>query len=278
MMSIADNVESWLQLLQQAAQRYILPEFARIDASTIRSKSNDDDIVTDADLAAERFISETLQKMHPEALIIGEEAVYARPELLALLPEAELAFIIDPIDGTWNFAHGLPVFGCMLAVTRLGETVAGMIYYPLSQQFLLAQRGQGAWLRDTQSGQETPVWVTPAPVGCQQMSGFIAMSQFSAERQKQFSSRLTEFARVSSLRCSAYEYRLMCQGSVHFTLNAELHPWDHAAGQLIHREAGGYSALLDGRGYQPTINQGHLLLAPDRESWQQIKSTLMEGM
>ena len=76
-------------------------------------------------------------------------------------------------------------------------------------------------------------------------------------------------------RCAAYEYRMISEGLCHFSLHYKLMPWDHAAGVLIHAEAGGYSALLDGTPYTAARHEGGIISAPDRDSWNVIKAELV---
>lgn len=79
------------------------------------------------------------------------------------------------------------------------------------------------------------------------------------------------------MACSAYEYRALASGAMSFSLNAELKPWDHAAGVLIHHEAGGYGALLTDEAYRPAMTRGRLLLAPDAASWEMIQRIFVAG-
>jgi hypothetical protein len=90
----------------------------------VRAKSGPLDLVTDADEAAERVITAGLQARFPGCVVVGEEATAADPSVLGRLAGADLAFVVDPVDGTANFAAGLPVFGCMAAAIIRGEIVA----------------------------------------------------------------------------------------------------------------------------------------------------------
>lgn len=122
----------WLaDLLADAARQEIMPRFRRLDAGDIRQKTSPADLVTEADVNAERLITAKLKERFADAVIVGEEACSDNPALLAGLDDAELAFTIDPVDGTFNFASGVPLFGVMLAVVSKGETVAGIIHDPV---------------------------------------------------------------------------------------------------------------------------------------------------
>ncbi len=263
---------SLMEDMRQAGEAEVLPRFLGVTADGIRAKTAPDDIVTDADLGAERRLSAALSAHFPEALIVGEEAVSADPALLDRLVDAELAAIIDPVDGTWNFAHGVPLFGMIVAIVSGGKTVAGLIHYPLTGDFLVARPGDGAW-HIARDGARTRLSVAvPAPVG--EMSGFVPLHMFSTEEQEAFAPRLLRFGRTTTWRCSAFEYRMVATGAMSFSLNADMKPWDHAAGELIHREAGGHSGLLSGETYRPAMTQGRLLLAPDATSWEAIRASL----
>ena len=130
-------------LLRQATQAEILPRFRRLAAGAIRAKSGPLDLVTDADEAAERVIAAGLLARFPGCVVVGEEAVAADPALLHALDGAELAFVVDPVDGTANFAAGLPLFGCMAAAIVRGEIVGAWIHDPLGDDTAVALRGEG---------------------------------------------------------------------------------------------------------------------------------------
>jgi fructose-1,6-bisphosphatase/inositol monophosphatase family enzyme len=104
-----------VQLLRAAARTEVMPRFRKLQPGMIRTKSGPTDFVTEADEAAEVMITNGLHRMFPGCLVIGEEACAADPDLLGRMAGAELAFVVDPIDGTANFCAGLPLFGVMAA-------------------------------------------------------------------------------------------------------------------------------------------------------------------
>ncbi len=119
-------IDQLATLLRDAAKTEILPRFRRLGSDDIREKTSAVDLVTEADEAAERFIKRGCAELMPNALFVGEEGVAADPALLGRIKDADLAIIVDPIDGTANFAAGAPMFGVMAAVVSQGETVAGL--------------------------------------------------------------------------------------------------------------------------------------------------------
>lgn len=266
-------IEDITQLLTTVATQQILPRFGSLNKAEITQKSAANDLVTAADLATEAALTYGLLKRAPDAVIIGEEAVFANPQLLSSIDEADLAFIVDPIDGTWNFAHGMPLFGSMIAATVRGKTAAAWIHYPLSGETLVAERGSGAMLiardgstRRCQASNRNTI---------ADMAGFLALPVFEAMDKVHVAANLAKFQDVTSYFCSAYEYRMLVTGAKDFALNGLMMPWDHAAGQLLHQEAGGYSALCDGTPYRPGLTKGPLLLAPCKDSWDDLRNTLM---
>jgi fructose-1,6-bisphosphatase/inositol monophosphatase family enzyme len=127
-MSISASQAADLALLLRSASRAeILPRFRRLGADAVRSKTGPLDLVTDADEAAERMITAGLEKLFPGCVVVGEEATAADPSLLGRLADADLAFVVDPVDGTANFAAGVPLFGCMAAAIRRGEIVGDFL-------------------------------------------------------------------------------------------------------------------------------------------------------
>ncbi len=120
-MDLLADMEHVGGLLASAARLEIMPRFHRLTATSVREKSSSFDVVTEADEAAETVIAEGLRAAFPHAAIIGEEAAERDPSLLQGLGSAELAFLIDPLDGTKNFTARLPLFGLMAAAIWRGD-------------------------------------------------------------------------------------------------------------------------------------------------------------
>jgi len=252
------------EIISDVARTEIMPRFNGKIANAAREKTSAFDIVTDADEAAEQQLSKRLLSVFPGALIIGEEAAARDPALLGKIEHAELAFIIDPIDGTKNFASGLPLFGVMVAATVRGHVAFGAIHDPVCRDTVLAIRGEGAWRHREGRG---PVRLHVAqPVPVDQMQG-VAGTNFLPEPLRTTVTRnLARCGLNFWMRCAAHEYRMAASGHCHFLVYNKLMPWDHAAGWLVHQEAGGWSAHFDGEPYLPYHLAGGLVCAPDRAS------------
>lgn len=259
-------------ILRAAAQSEILPRFRTLDPHSIRHKSSQLDLVTDADEAAEAHIADALHAMFPRALVAGEESVCREPNLLDHVSDAPLAFVVDPIDGTKNFASGLPLFGVMAAVLEHGEVVAGVIYDPVVDDWSIAARGEGAWL-ESADGRSRRLQVARAqPV--KEMTGIVSWLFMAEPLRSTVTRNLACVAAGVDYRTAAHEYRLLASGHYHFALFGKLAPWDHLPGLLLHRESGGFAACLDGAPYALGIRAEGLLCAPDQASWQSLRDAL----
>ncbi|MBB3962903.1 inositol monophosphatase family protein [Rhizobium metallidurans] len=267
-----DLLDELMSYVREAAAEEILPRFRSISSDSIRAKTVADDIVTDADIASERAMSKRLEARLPGITIVGEEAVSDDPSILGHLADAELAAVIDPVDGTWHFAHGTPMFGSILAIVSGGRTIAGIIHYPVLGDCLVARPGKGAWHVAADGVRTRLSAATAAPVN--EMHGFIPLHMFAPDLRSKLAPRLLKFLRVTTWRCSAWEYRMLATGAMSFCLNESLKPWDHAAGVLIHAEAGGYAATVAGEAYRPSMTEGHLLTAPDETSWHAVREAI----
>ena len=263
-----------IDAVRKVAAEEILPRFRSLDRNDIAIKSRDDDLVTIADREAERRLTDIAGKILPDVVVVGEEAVADDPALRNVISDTECCLIVDPIDGTWNFAHGIATFGVILALTRAGKTQWGLIYDPAGDDWVVARVGEGAkFVRS--NGHTSPLHfgdVHPIKVGS--MMGFVHSYLFKGDERRRLFSALAEFHKTDALRCSAHEYRLLAHGAVDFCLSPVLNPWDHAAGCLIAEEAGGVARLLDGTPYVPSLKEGRLLVARSEKTWEAVSKAL----
>jgi fructose-1,6-bisphosphatase/inositol monophosphatase family enzyme len=268
-MTTAIDTMTLADLLRQAAKAEILPRFRRLGSSDVRAKTEATDLVTEADEQAERMLKAEAARLWPEALFIGEESVSADAALLDKLNGADLAIIVDPVDGTFNFASGIPAFGVMASVVSKGETVAGIIYDPMGDDWVMAEKGGGAWLRRPDG--EAQRLSVAAPVALDQMVGMASTGYLPQEKRAEILGNLAKVRFLTNYRCAAHEYRTFAGGHVHYLMYNKLMPWDHLAGTLISQEAGAYAARFDGSAYLPHHVSGGLLITPDKESWDVLR-------
>jgi fructose-1,6-bisphosphatase/inositol monophosphatase family enzyme len=262
-------------LLREAGRTEVMPRFRHLRPGSVRAKTDALDLVTEADGAAELMITAGLQQRFPGCVVVGEEATAADPSLLNRLGDADLAFVVDPVDGTSNFADGMPLFGVMAAALVRGEVVASAIHDPVGDDWVMALRGEGAWRETPDGARESLRVAAPAPVA--EMTGAASWRFLPPAQRAIVCANLPRVAAVWSFRCAAHEYRLAASGRVHFLLFNRLYPWDHAPGWLLHQEAGGYAAQFDGGPYRATRFDGGLIVAPDKTSWGALRDALLRA-
>jgi len=267
MLPDADRVT---RLIEEAAAAEIMPRFRQLAAGDVREKGPGD-LVTVADEAVEARLAPLLTALVPGSVVVGEEGAAADPSLLNRLFDEHPAWIIDPVDGTNNFAEGKPAFAVMVALVRGRDVLASWIHDPVQRRTAVAAAGEGAWLGDRRLA------VAAAPNVPGDMAG-VLLSGFFGRRDlaRKVDARRNRVRAIRSARCAGIEYLRLASGEMHFSLFTKLMPWDHAPGVLLHREAGGYASYLEGGAYEPAaIDRSGLLLAPDPESWRQLHDLLL---
>jgi fructose-1,6-bisphosphatase/inositol monophosphatase family enzyme len=253
-------------LIAAAAAEEIAPRFGKLAADDVRAKGPSDP-VTVADLAMERRLSEALPALLPGSTVVGEEAVSADAAIHDRLDGAAPVWVIDPLDGTTNFTEGRPAIAVIVALVHHGSTVAGWIHDPLNRTTATVEQGSGAWLDGTRLR-------VAAPVDPPAMIGALNFKYFPELMRERLKARRERVSAVRPLFCAGQEYLRLTRGEVHFAQFWRIKPWDHAAGVLLHHEAGGHAAHIDGEPYRPTDREGGLLLAPDAASWRALHETL----
>lgn len=263
------DIDAVTAILREVAAAEVMPRFRALAEHEVRAKKGGE-VVTVADVAAEREITGRLRDLLPGSQVVGEEATAEDPGLLDIFARVDdWIWIIDPIDGTANFAAGRPVFALMVALVRRGETAAAWILDPVGPRCATAERGAGAWL----DGVRLSLGPPPPP---EALRGTLHASTFAtAEMARQIQARRARVGAVKSLRCAGWEYLRLASGEIQFSLFTKLMPWDHVPGTLIFREAGGLALTLDGAPYGARDHRAEgLLMAPDQASWDWLHDRL----
>jgi fructose-1,6-bisphosphatase/inositol monophosphatase family enzyme len=254
-------------LIAEAAAEEIAPRFGKLGVDDVRAKGPSDP-VTVVDLAMERRLSAVLPGLLPGSTVVGEEAVSDDAQVHDRIDGAAPVWLIDPLDGTTNFTEGRPAIAVIVALVHHGDTVAGWIHDPLSGATATVERGAGAWLDGTRVS-------VAAPAAPPAMIGALNFKYFPEELRERLKARRERVSAIRPLFCAGQEYLRLARAEIHFAQFWRIKPWDHAAGVLLHREAGGHAARINGQPYRPTDRDGGLLLAPDAASWQALYDTLM---
>ena len=257
-------------LMRQASERAILPRWRQLQPNEIEAKPDKGvlpDVVTIADREAEAILTDGLRRLMPDAAVVGEEAAAADPATLARLGDA-LCWIVDPLDGTNNFAAGTSPFGVLVALAERGETVAGWIFDCLSGRFCHARRGGGAFI----DGERVVARETGAapPIAANSLIYMLS------ERREAVSAAVgPHYALVDIPRCAAEQYPRLVLGQNDVAIFERTLPWDHAAGALFVNEAGGKVARPDGSVYRiDQYDRPGLLGAASPRLWDELAARM----
>jgi fructose-1,6-bisphosphatase/inositol monophosphatase family enzyme len=238
-------------LLRDTAAKVVMPRYCALAEHEIEEKAADD-FVTVADREAEAMLEEGLAKIIPGLPVVGEEAAFADASVLQRLSGD--CWIVDPIDGTRNFAAGHPPFAIMLAMASGGEAHTGWIYDPVRERLLVTHKGKGAFC----DGER----VTVKPSG-RTRPNLAAMTKFMAPEQRALfeAEILPHYAVADAPQCSAEQYPLVAFGEHDLAIYERTHAWDHAAVSLFLNEAGGRAARPDGTPYRVDDTRTGMLAA-----------------
>lgn len=247
-------------LLRTVSKQIILPHYRTLKSSEIEEKSPGD-LVTIADKLSEEALSNGLSKIIADAKIVGEEACADNPDILEYLL-AEQCWIIDPIDGTGNYARGDGAFGIIIALSQQNRTIAGWMYDPIKDRLCHAYLDEGAYVDDVRI--RTKHHEPSLPVAAL-ATGYMDKQQKEDVRKRADGN----YEIVPIPMCAAEQYPLLAQGTHNVSIFERTLPWDHAAGILFLNEAGGKAARWDGSDYRPADKNTGLLGASSPKLWEQ---------
>ncbi len=233
------------------AGRGLIRDFGEVEKLQVSMKGTSD-FVSSADLKAEKVLRQELKKGRPAFGFLLEEGGEVAGE------DKSHRWIVDPIDGTTNFLHGIPHFAISIGLERDGEIVAGVIYEPISDSMFHAEKGSGAYLNDwrlrvsARRKLEDAVVTTGIPHRGRPGQD-VFLKELTAVMQgtagvRRFGSAALDLAYVAAGRCDAY-------------FESGIQPWDIAAGLIMVKEAGGYVSDYDGKGEM--LSKGQVIAAND---------------
>lgn len=256
-------------LLREVAATAILPVFRRLDSADVMEKAPGE-VVTVADRRAEELLEAGLRRLLPGSVVVGEETVAADPATLDRLHGDGPVWVVDPLDGTANFAAGRRPFAVMVALRQGGATRVGWILEPVADTLTVAEAGSGAYVDGVRVG-------VPAgpPLPAAALRG--AVSRYLPEELR--STMAPGLARLGEIgpgqHCAGWEYPQILTGAQQFVLFWRTLPWDHLAGVLLIEEAGGVARRFDGDRYDPLDNRQGLLVAADEAVWTTVRDLLL---
>jgi myo-inositol-1(or 4)-monophosphatase len=227
----ADKGDSLLDFAIQTARdagRILAERFGR--KIEISNKS-EIDLVTESDLASERVIIERIKTYYPRHSILAEESGITNPHD----HESDWRWIIDPLDGTTNYAHGYPCFCVSIALEHHGKMEIGVVYDPLRDEMFAAERGQGASLNGRRINVSRTITLSSALL----CTGFPYDVRQRSEFARHFASFIMHAQGVRRDGAAALDLAYVAAGRFDGFWEEGLKPWDVAAGTLIIEEAGG---------------------------------------
>jgi fructose-1,6-bisphosphatase/inositol monophosphatase family enzyme len=256
-------------LMREVAAESVLPRFQTLRADEIHEKGPGD-LVTVADREAERLLSRRLVDLLPGSVVIGEEAVFADPSLMSHIADEGFIWLVDPVDGTSNFAAGREPFAMMVALLQEGHTTAAWILDPLHGVAATAELGGGAFLDGERIATPT------VPRAASELRGVALVRYLPRQTREEIASASAMMGEVIPGRnCAGYEYPAIARDEQQFALFGRMLAWDHAAGVLLVEEAGGVARHLDGEPYDPTSPRFGVLVAQNRQIWHTVRTTLL---
>jgi myo-inositol-1(or 4)-monophosphatase len=243
------------------AGRGMRRDFGEVEQLQVSIKGPSD-FVSAADRKAEEILVKELQKARPEIGFLLEEG----GEIQGSDPSQR--FIIDPLDGTTNFLHGIPQFAVSVALEKNGQLMAAVVYNPVNDELFTAERGQGAFLNDRRIRVAARQRLNDCVIG----TGVTHRGKGDHDLfGRELKSVQTEVAGIRRLGAAALDLAYIAAGRLDGFWERDLKPWDIAAGILLIREAGGYVTDLNGR--DDMFEYGHLCAGNET-----IQKTLLERL
>jgi myo-inositol-1(or 4)-monophosphatase len=253
-----------LQECLQTAARIIRRHFGKVEYE-LKSKAN---LVTMADVAVQKAVLSILRKNFPQHDFLAEEDGLKNTG-------SQYTWVLDPIDGTTNFAHGFPQCSISLALFYKNEPVLGGVFNPITNELFLAQKGKGATL----NGKKIHVSQTKKIADSLLITGF-PYNRFDRMEDliKRFSLFLNASHDVRRLGSAALDLCWVAAGRADGYWEDNLNPWDVAAGTLILQEAGGKVTGYDGKKFKKIKDYGSKMLASNGKIHNQMLEIIRQSI
>jgi fructose-1,6-bisphosphatase/inositol monophosphatase family enzyme len=266
------DIDAVTRLIEQVANEIVLPKFRALRDDEIHHKPTEghsNDLVTVVDRAAEARLTSGLLEIVPSAHVIGEEAAHHNPGLVALLDDDAPVWIVDPLDGTSNFAGGIEAFGIMVGYALRGKVKAAWIHLPARGEFFVAEAGGGAY----RNGERLRV---PPAIPENRPRGTFFVRYMPPALRRAVTERVSAggFVNVAQTGAAAVEYTDVLLGRKEFAVYYRLLPWDHAGPALILTEGGGAVEHLNGDAYTVRSKSQLTLVARDAEMASRLRAWL----
>jgi myo-inositol-1(or 4)-monophosphatase len=241
-------------IVRRAGREVLLPRFNRVT----HTLKDDGSLLTEADLASNDMLENELTALIPGVNYLSEEmSSSSQREILA---DKDTPFwCVDPLDGTSNFASGVPVFGICAALIADGQPQISVIYDPIRDECFTAERGRGAWINDR------PLEIPEINFDLRRAIALVDFKRLTPGMRNLLVNN-PPYGSQRNVGSCALEWAWMAAGRGHIYLHGGQKLWDMAAGVLILEEAGGYCQTLDGDSvFSAQLEPRSVLASPSRE-------------
>lgn len=239
---------------------------------TLKTKVSSQDLVTEVDKGAEKLIKSLILTHFPDHEFLGEESTgigaSAAATAVEAVKESEYVWIVDPIDGTTNFVHGLPLFSVSIALAHKGEIIVGVIYDPSRDELFVAEKGKGAYVHGV------PMHVSKE----EQLSDSLIATGFPTEHtvalplnMKGIQQLVPRVRNIRTIGSAALSLAYVATGRLSGFWELNLNAWDLAAGVLLIQESGGHVTDLEGNPYHLGVRN---VLATNGRIHEEVQSIL----
>lgn len=255
-----NEINALKEIIINAAKDELLTRFAKVS----RQQKADGSFVTEADLSMQARVSAELAAKWPDIAMLAEEMTTEQQQQ-ALLSDTPL-WCLDPLDGTSNFAAGIPYFAVSLSLIHRGQIQLGLVYDPVRDECFLSQQDSEASLNDQTLRLEDAV------LDLQQATAIVDFKRLKDELAVRLV-RETPFASQRNFGASALDWCWMAASRGHVYLHGKQNIWDYSAGYLVFQNAGGYASTLENEPlFNNTLQPRSVIAATDQSLFNQWKN------
>ena len=242
------------------ASKFIIRDFGEIEKLQV-SKKGPGDFVTKTDKKVEEILIEELERARPGYNFLAEEGGGTTKE-----KKSEFTWIIDPIDGTTNFMHGIPHFAISIGLEKSGELIAGIIFDPIKNEMFYAEKGRGAYLNNSRIRVSSRNIIGESVA----LTGGPAFAETNKQKfYEEYIAMSNQFHQVRKLGSAALDLAYVASGRAEIFWHKNLKYWDIAAGIIIVKEAGG--TISDFKGKLFNLKNNELLATNSRLDLDTVK-------
>lgn len=269
--ALSPNLNVMIKAVQKAG-RNLMRDFGELENLQV-SRKGTADFVSSADTYAEKTLREYLKEVRPRYGFLQEES----GELKGT--DTSHRWVIDPLDGTTNFLHGIGHFAISLALQEDKEIIAGVIYNPITADLFYAEKGNGAWVITAGGTRRLRVSVRNRLNDAVVATGIPHLGHSDPERfAKQLAPMMANTAGVRRMGSASLDLAFVAAGKFEGFWEEDLKPWDVAAGILLVKEAGGHVCTLDGSEKVEDIMTGGTILAANDSLYAVLQRTLKNAV